>query len=392
MNQLTAAEQLAEKLRLVGVTNEELAIIRNEEEEILFIDQSFEMDMKYVPSEERNILCLNGVPILTNGNISGLVSPPGTGKTNIMEAICSNAMNPDCDAFGFSVHLKEGEAVLFIDTERAKNDIYEGYKRIRNRSRSFENPEQIDGFRYKKCRVHSYKVLEGTEDSLAHLEYHIKTGLYRLIILDQVGDFLRSVNKEEESKAVVRQLEIWATKYDMGIFYTIHPNPKDPTYKPTGHLGSALAKKSEAVMVCFRAEADRDVRIITTKFEHGKVRNGKDGLETAFQWSEELKMFVTSDQETIESVSAKTSSSWKKIDAAIYHAFSERVSYTPEDLCKVVRAAMVDTVKDKKDLERITPKFLAETYAKEKGIIELNGDMYFLTKDKMDEVDNSAPF
>ncbi len=391
MNPLSPAEQLAEKLKSVGVTNAELAIIRNEDEIIPFIDESFEMDMQYQASEELTILTLNGEAVLTNGNLMTLVAPPGVGKSNIMEAICANGMHREADAFGFKVNLKSHLGILLIDTERTKNDIHRGYKRIYHRAKTFENSDQLEGFRYKKCRVHSYKVLDDVPKCIEHLEYHIASGLYQLILIDQVADFLRSVNKEEESKAFVRQLEIWATKYDIGILCTIHPNPKDITYKPTGHLGSALLKKSETVMACFKADADRNVRLITTDFEHGKVRNAYDVLESAFEWNNELKMFVSSDQETIDKAVSKTGNSWKRIDTAIYLAFTEQVSYMPNDLCIFLRANMVDTVKDKKDLDRINDKYL-EQYAREKGIIELIGDRYFLSQDKMDEVDNEAPF
>ncbi len=388
---MTPAEELLNKLKNVGITDEDLKIIREADEEIPFLDESFEMDHSYEPSDELTIIELNGVPVLTSGNMMSIVSPPGTGKSNICEAFCANGVNPECDAFGFKISLRKDKAILLIDTERTKNDMHRGYRRIHNRARTWENPEQLQGYVYKRCHFRSYKVLDDINQCIEHLEYHIKTGLYGLIIIDQVADFLKSVNQEDGSKLFVRQLEIWATKYDIGILCTIHPNPKDLTYKPTGHLGSALMKKCETVMACFKTEADRNVRLITTNFDHGKVRNGYDILETAFEWNDELKMHVTSDSDTVKQAVDITANRSTFMDSSVYQAFDMQIKYKPEDLVKRLRIILGDVGVKKDKLDKITVEFLTN-YASERGIIELTDGYYFLVNDKTDGEENKAPF
>ncbi len=385
-------EDVINKLKGIGASEEDLAIISNPEDEIPFLDESFEMDHDYVPSEELTIMQLNGEDVLTAGNIMTLVSPPGTGKSNLCEALCSSGINSECDAFGFTVNLRKDQSILLIDTERTKNDIWKGYRRIYNRSRTWEKPDQLEGSIYKKCRVHSYKVLDDITKCIEHLEYHISSGKYGLIILDQIGDFVKSVNKEDDCKLFVRQLEVWASKYDLGILCTIHPNPKDVSHKPTGHLGSALLKKSETVMVCYRLAENRDIRFVTTNFEHGKVRNAHDTLETAFEFNDELKMFITSNSETIKQAADLTSKRSKYIDSAFYTAFDSQIKYSPKDLCDRIKGILLEVgLKDKKKLENITPDYLAK-YASERGIIEMTDGYYFLATDKTDSDDNIAPF
>lgn len=383
-------EDIVNRLKREGITEEELLFIKNADEEIPFLDESFEMDMKYIPSEELAVIQLNGENVLTSGNIMTIVSPPGTGKSNVCEALCSSGVNPECDAFGFKVNLREDKAILLIDTERTKNDMHTGYSRIYRRSKTYENPDQIDGYVYKKCRMRSYKVLDDIKKCIDHLEYHISSGLYGLIILDQIGDFVKSVNKEDDCRMFVRQLETWASKYDLGILCTIHPNPKDITNKPTGHLGSALMKKSETVMALTRAAENRDVRLITSNFDHGKVRNANDTLDTAFEWDKELKMYVTSDNETIKHASDITNKSSRKYwDSAIYSAFEIQIKYNPEDLCKRIKIILAEVGAKADVVNRITEGHI-DKYSKETGIIQFVDGYYFLTNDKTD--DNIAPF
>lgn len=385
-------KELNESLKGLGldISDERFKILKKEGDETPFEDQSFEMTFEYIPSPELNILKLNEQPILTLGNIATLVSPPGTGKSNVCEAICANGINPLADAFGFTVNLSQGRGILCIDTERTKNDINKGMNRIYSRARTYEHKDiQVENHRYKRCTVRSYKVIDDYDLCMEHLEFHIKSGKYQLVIIDQIGDFVRSVNKEEECRNIVRKLEIFAEKYDCAIFCTIHPNPKDPSFKPTGHLGTALLKKSETAMVSFKADGNKNVRLITTNFEHGKVRNAYDVVETAFEWSDIDKMFVKSDQMTTQEAVKKTSDSWRNFDNAIYLAFNEKSNWRPDELAEKMRILLSDYVKDKKTLSQIDESYLEE-YRKKKGIIELLNGSYFLSKDKTDYDD--VPF
>jgi hypothetical protein len=313
---------LAEK-RSIG------SLIKDAEEKEFRVPVSFEMSYKYIPTAEHSIIALGETQILSIGNIFTLIAPPGTGKSNIAEAIASNYINGDCDSFGFKVDLPEGKKILLCDTERTKNDCYKGFKRIMNRT-GVEPAHLKDGL-FEDLIFRAFIASESLEESRQDITDILETGEIGLMILDGVGDFVASVNDEEKAKEIVKWLVTMANKHNLGVMVTIHPNPKDPSYKPTGHLGSFLLKKSEAVMVV--CKADNNSRLITTNFEHGKVRGGKDMLDTAIEWSDAEHMFMSSDVDQAKTNNKKG----KKVDDLFKELFTAiKTSYTYGDLLEAV--------------------------------------------------------
>lgn len=353
--------------------------LKNASEVIPNLDKSFEMNFTYSKTPETSIIqCkgLNGAMqnILTNGNLLLLISRAGSGKSNIMEALAANAINPYCDAFGFEVNIGEGQVCL-IDTERTYNDLYKGFNRLVNRAKIRGNADYVDETRIKRCHLYSYKNIEDIDHFIKNLWHHASQG-YRLMLVDQIADFMLDVNNIKESKTLTRELEKMGVKYDCGIVMTIHPNPKDPDHKATGHLGSFLQKKAETVIACMRA--DDDTRIITTKFSQGKVRNGFD-VQTGFMWDIDLGMFIGTELST--KVLDKVNKDNLEMDAYMEELFDVKESVTEEEI--------LDFVKQKKNNMNIKIEYINE-YMKERNTISLN--MVGMYQKNNDERFDSAPF
>src|SRR2546422_381240 len=83
------------------------------------ISRSFRMRFSFTPKKEKTIIKLGGESICSIGNVTMIIAPPGSGKSNVCEAAAAGAINPDCDALGFEV---DSEKTLYIDTERVLND------------------------------------------------------------------------------------------------------------------------------------------------------------------------------------------------------------------------------------------------------------------------------
>lgn len=232
-----------------------------------------------------------------------------------MEALAANAIMPDSDAFGFKVDIGEDGYVCMIDTERAYNDFHDGFYRIINRASIAYDNKYIDEKRIKRCHLFSYKLIEDPDLFLKNLWHHVRQG-YRLVLVDQIADFLMDVNQMKESKMIVREIEKMCAQTDCGMVLTIHPNPLDPNLKATGNLGSFLQKKCESALACIKA--DDETRLITSKFGHGKLRNAKP-VETAFMWDDDLKMFIGA-QLTTE-IKDKTNKRNLEMDAIIEELF-----------------------------------------------------------------------
>ncbi len=352
--------------------------LKNPIEVIPNLDKSFEMNFDYKRKQETTIIKIKDREgkyqrILTNGNFALLISKAGSGKSNVMEALAANALVPECDAFGFKVDIGEGKVCL-IDTERAYNDLHDGFHRIVSRASIAHDNQYIDEHRIKNCHLYSYKQIDDIDLFLKNLWFHVDQG-YKLVLVDQFADFMLDVNDMKESKTMVRELEKMCAKTDCGIVLTIHPNPLDPHYKATGHLGSFLQKKCESALACIKA--DDETRTITSNFGHGKLRNAKP-IETAFIWDDDNKMFIGA--ELTSEISEKVNKKNLEMDSAFEELFEGRRHATKEEVW--------DFFKAKKKDQKLKWEFIQDYIDKRNTVKQDMFDNYYYdTEERMD-----APF
>jgi len=343
-------------------------ILLNNHDEFKFRDESFEMDGNFEVRTDIGRVYCQGQMLLSEGNMMTVVMRPGAGKSTLCEALCSGGINTDADSFGFEVKIGDRD-MLFIDTERTTNDLAKGYKTIIRRARAYNEPGIMQNNKLVRLRVHSYRVLDSPEKYIKHLEAHLKNGNFSLVLLDQAADFLKSINNETEAIEFVKKLEYLTAFYKIAILVTIHPNPMDKTFKPTGWLGTLLLKKSETVML--GRKIDSVTTLVTTNFDHGKVRNASSEVETAFMYDKEMKMHVSANvTENIKDVFKK----YDFLDKPIHEVFDKVPNWLPEDLVVAIREKV-----SKKHKETVTEEFLI-SYSADMGIINKFGLHYSLTK------------
>ena len=82
-----------------------------------------------------------------------------------------------------------------------------------------------------------------------------------LLILDGVADLCNDPNDLHESEALTCELMRWSSEYDNHILCVLHSNPGGE--KARGHLGSALLRKSETVML---VKADGDTSVVSPQY------------------------------------------------------------------------------------------------------------------------------
>lgn len=255
--------------------------------------QSEELLLSYIPKVTTHVLSFARHGILKIGNISTIVGPSGFGKSSITESMISAALNPYVDTLGIKVE-QLARPVLWIDGERTKDDIAFGFERIKRRILIESNPELIVGDRFKNIFCHPFITYPKRQQRVAELERLCKTLQPGLVVLDGAADFVRDVNDTAECVDFVALVISLANEFSFGVMATIHPNPgQQSDYKPRGVLGSELIRTSESMILLKRASDDRDVRILTMDFTHGKNRNQTDNLEHYFRWSDQHKMFTS---------------------------------------------------------------------------------------------------
>lgn len=254
------------------------------------------------PTAHKDILTLNGRRILSMGNVGTLVAPPGSGKSQICEAMCAANINPMCDTFGFKVLSVAGDGgVLYVDTERSWNDAIAGIHRIKMRVDVKKNPSLLRKDGVLKGLIYESMVGVPTiSQRKALLESIIRKGNegapFRLIIIDGITDFVEDVNDAKEGPGIIAWLISMSNRYNTAVFTTIHDNPAINKNKARGTVGSELGRKSESMMLLKRVAEDKNIRQITMDFEYGKNRNdGDSNLDSFIVWSDDQKMMVSAD-------------------------------------------------------------------------------------------------
>lgn len=248
-------------------------------------------------STEEELINLDGRSFLTVGNISGIIAPPGTGKTSVMNGLIAGIVNPYCDGLGFKGNLY-GKGLFYADTESAHNDSVKHWQRLKKRINTDAHYQYMEGKNIKGVTIGRYKEIALWRDRRRALEKEIRSERYKLFILDGITDFMGDPNSINESQELIGWLGAMASKFQMGVMCTIHDNvsPKGSEHKgrPRGHIGSELSRKAEALVYLRESKANKSVREITNDFEFQKTRNTSDKAFSHYiTWSDDKGMFVT---------------------------------------------------------------------------------------------------
>lgn len=265
---------------------------KNNHEEIPH-EESKELLLSYVPQTTKHIVEFSKTGILKPGNLLTICGHIGLGKSQITESIISSFLNPYVDTLGMRVAVPD-RPLLWIDGERTRDDISIGFARIKKRVLIDNNPYLIEDDRFRNVFCYPLIDFPNIPARRKELERLVIEHDPSLVLLDGAADFVRDVNNTEEATDFIALLIALANRHSFGAIASIHPNPGQmQDSKPRGVLGSEMLRKSESVLLLKRAPENRDIRILTMGFGHGKNRNAADNLEHFFSWSNESKMFVS---------------------------------------------------------------------------------------------------
>lgn len=240
------------------------------------------------PPPQKTVIKFQGKGVLTVGNILCFVSRPGTGKSSICEGIVAKYMNPECDGFGFDVALSiERPKILLFDTERSYEDTWNSWKRTYNRAGT-KKPEINKNVFYFNIKYNSSAERKTFVET--KLKEHPDTGL---ILFDGAGDFVNDLNNPQETSKLID----WLNSFNplIAIITTIHSNTTDDDYKPRGWVGSELCRRAESVLVIRKVAANKNIREISSVFAHGKNRNDNDAMTSYYEWNDDKKMFISTE-------------------------------------------------------------------------------------------------
>jgi len=258
------------------------------------VNKPYKITGKHVVSENSVVMSLQDTAILTKGNINLIISPPGTGKSQMMEIVLASHINNDVDTLGFKVHSKK--RVLLIDTERDQDDAFSGFNRIiRRTGKTFDKNGDLPGIDFWSFR----KVIKW-QDRRMHLRKFIESKEFDLILLDGYSHFIGNINDVDQSEEFVGELMSYTSTYRCGIMGTLHNNFKQKdNASARGHLGGALMREAYTYYSMYRDKTDPSLRVLSSKVgDNIKNRGGKDDLEVYFRWNDEHGMFMGVDAST----------------------------------------------------------------------------------------------
>jgi len=195
------------------------------------------------------------IPFGTYGDFSCLVGASKSMKTYLKSALIagyiggkSNFYFPDMRG-----HETKDKFVIDIDTEQSK--WYS--QRVAKRSCEMVG-SNYDLFKPFTLREEDPKIrFQFIEYIMMESEYRNNIGL---ITIDGAADILESVNDLDLSNKIVQGMMKWTTVSKAHLCTVLHLN--HGSNKPTGHLGSAIMKKSETVAYVERDKENIEVKVI----------------------------------------------------------------------------------------------------------------------------------
>ena len=209
------------------------------------------IDLSEQLPDPQPIVRIWGNLIASRGNVSTVVGLAKSRKTFLTAAVASGFLSSS-DFLVFDTPATG--KVVYIDTEQARAHVHKVARRI---LRSIGLPTDHN---HDKLVVAALRELTPDQRREATGEI-LRRYKPDLLILDGVADLCNDPNDLHESEALTCELMRWSSEYDNHILCVLHSNPGGE--KARGHLGSALLRKSETVML---VKADGDTSVVSPQY------------------------------------------------------------------------------------------------------------------------------
>jgi len=205
---------------------------------------------------------INEKRLFTLGNFSAITGKSKSKKTFLTSILLAAAVKKDLIYRKIVGCLPENkQAVLLFDTEQSNYDAYKTSKRVIDiigyDCDNFGSFDLREFTPLERCEIIEY-ALEKFKDNLGY------------VVIDGIADLANAINDEIEAVRVVSLLMKWTKIYNCHITTVIHQNKND-SYA-TGHIGSAILKKAEAIISVTKDDTDN----YRSKVECDMIRGTSD--------------------------------------------------------------------------------------------------------------------
>lgn len=212
---------------------------------------AFIVDLSERVPDPQPIVRIWGNLIASRGNVSAVVGLAKSRKTFLTCAVASGFLS-ESEFLGFDTPATG--KVAYVDTEQSKAHVHRIARRI---LRSVGLPTNRN---HEQLIVAALRELtpDQRREAAAELLQRYKPDL---LIIDGVADLCNDPNDLHESEALTCELMRWSSEYDNHILCVLHSNPGGD--KARGHLGSALLRKAETVVL---VKADGATSVVSPQY------------------------------------------------------------------------------------------------------------------------------
>ncbi len=247
------------------IKNSDILLPEPKEKDFDLILQQNKIDTSISVEKPPTILSLKEVGttvkvkrILTLGNMSTIKGKMKAKKTFFISLITAATIKGSDYNDKFIGELPENKKlVIYVDTEQSDFDSYHCIRRIEKMS---ETKENFIAFNFRKFtpkeRIEIIEfIFSKFGDKIA------------LMIIDGVADLVMAINDEIEATEVTSMLMKYSGQYNCHIITVIHENKMNDF--ATGHIGSAVMKKSEIIISVTKCSNDFDSSDIKCDMSRG---------------------------------------------------------------------------------------------------------------------------
>lgn len=189
-------------------------------------------------------------PIFSIGDISTITGLPKSRKTFLITSLAV-AFLKDGGFMSMNSELSK-KRLLIIDTEQSRVFVQMLIRRI----------YRLMGWDFKSQNKDTLRVLSlrelSPEERFKILSEAITDFRPQLVFVDGSADFVENTNDEKESTDMVQKLMKLSSQERCHICSVVHTNPNSE--KTRGHFGSELQRKSETVLLVYRADETTTIK------------------------------------------------------------------------------------------------------------------------------------
>jgi hypothetical protein len=198
----------------------------------------------------------------TYGNFSCIHGASKSKKTFLKSLLIATYIGGNSNQYAPNIksHRKNDKYILDFDTEQSKYHAHKVFKRA----------IRLVGGNYKNY-VPFYLRRYDWNIRLQFIEWIMNQPPYKgnigLVNIDGYADLVKDINDLESCNALVQKIMTLSDVHNCHITGILHSNYG--TEKPTGHLGSAILKKSETICRLEVDKLDKTITNVTFDYTRG---------------------------------------------------------------------------------------------------------------------------